>query len=154
MIYALTSLLAGASAWTVPQLASLTSSATSRCTDPRMCGILAVSGSKQSADALRLQTLTLQRLIRHRGPDGSGVHVMRNSDGTNSAIAHERLAIMVPLSGNQPLYSADRKLSLAVNGEIYNYKELRERVGDESKFRTNSDCEPIVHLYEQIGCKV
>jgi len=116
-----------------------------------MCGILAVSGSKKSLPALKLETLTLQRLIRHRGPDGSGIHVMENQDGTHSAIAHERLAIMDPLSGNQPLYSSDGKLSLAVNGEIYNYKELRERVGDESKFRTNSDCEPIVHLYEQLG---
>jgi len=122
-----------------------------RCVSPDMCGILAVSGSKKSSAALRLQTLTLQRLIRHRGPDGSGVHVMENKDGTHSAIAHERLAIMDPLSGNQPLYSEDGKLSLAVNGEIYNYKELRKQVGDESKFRTNSDCEPIVHLYEQVG---
>eukprot|EP00322_Chrysochromulina_rotalis_P031414 CAMPEP_0115846352 /NCGR_PEP_ID=MMETSP0287-20121206/9818_1 /TAXON_ID=412157 /ORGANISM="Chrysochromulina rotalis, Strain UIO044" /LENGTH=602 /DNA_ID=CAMNT_0003300143 /DNA_START=132 /DNA_END=1940 /DNA_ORIENTATION=+ len=119
-----------------------------------MCGILAVSGSKQNSDTLRLQALTLQRLIRHRGPDGSGVHVMANQDGTHSAIAHERLAIMDPLSGNQPLYSKDRTLSLAVNGEIYNYKELRARVNDESKFRTNSDCEPIVHLYEEVGEEV
>ena len=144
------SLVVGVAAWTVPHL-SPTVAPVARCTDPSMCGILAVSGSKQSADALRLQTLTLQRLIRHRGPDGSGVHVMQNSDGTHSSIAHERLAIMDPLSGNQPLYSKDRKLSLAVNGEIYNYKELRSRVGDESKFRTNSDCEPIVHLYEEVG---
>ena len=55
------------------------------------------------------------------------------------------------MSGNQPLYSQDGKLSLAVNGEIYNYLSLREEVGDESRFRTNSDCEPIVHLYEQLG---
>ena len=156
MIY---SLLTGlAAAWTVPQLATplvaTSSSAAVRCNDPQLCGILAVSGSKQSSEALRLQTLTLQRLIRHRGPDGSGVHVMDNEDGTHSAIAHERLAIMDPLSGNQPLYSKDRKLSLAVNGEIYNYKDLRARVNDESKFRTGSDCEPIVHLYEQVGDEV
>ena len=79
---------------------------------------------------------------------------MENEDGTHSAIAHERLAIMDPLSGNQPLFSQDRKLSLAVNGEIYNYKDLRARVGDESKFRTNSDCEPIVHLFEEVGDEV
>jgi len=119
-----------------------------------MCGILAISGAKKDKETLKLETLTLQRLIRHRGPDGSGIHVMENTDGTTSAIAHERLAIMDPLSGNQPLYSQDRKLSLAVNGEIYNYKELRAKVGDESRFRTNSDCEPIVHLYEQFGVDV
>ena len=69
---------------------------------------------------LKLQTLTLQRLVRHRGPDGSGIHCIDNGDGTSSSIAHERLAIMDPLSGNQPLFSKDGKLSLAVNGEIYN----------------------------------
>ena len=118
---------------------------------PEMCGILAVSGSKKSLEVLKLETLTLQRLVRHRGPDGSGIHVIDNRDGTSSSIAHERLAIMDPLSGNQPLFSQDNSLSLAVNGEIYNYKELRARVGDESRFRTNSDCEPIVHLYEEVG---
>ena len=125
-----------------------------RSNDPKLCGILAVSGSKKASSELRLETLTLQRHVRHRGPDGSGIHVMKNHDGSHSAIAHERLAIMDPLSGNQPLYSQDRKFSLAVNGEIYNYKELRKLVGDESKFRTGSDCEPIVHLYEQIGEEV
>jgi len=126
-----------------------------RACDPEMCGILAVSGARdRTVDSLKLQTLTLQRLVRHRGPDGSGIHVIDNGDGTTSAIAHERLAIMDPLSGNQPLFSQDRTLSLAVNGEIYNYKELREQVGDESRFRTGSDCEPIVHLYEQVGDEV
>jgi len=120
-----------------------------------MCGILAVFGSKKSKAALKLEALTLQRLIRHRGPDGSGIHVVDNDDGSVSAIAHERLGIVDPLSGNQPLYSQDRKLSLAVNGEIYNYKELRSMVHDaDAKFRTGSDCEPIVHLYEEMGCEV
>merc|ERR1719502_2209293 len=121
---------------------------------PEMCGILAVAGAVKSMDTLKLETLTLQRLVRHRGPDGSGIHCIDNGDGTTSAIAHERLAIMDPLSGNQPLFSQDKKLSLAVNGEIYNYKELRAQVGDESRFRTHSDCEPIVHLYEQVGDRV
>lgn len=94
------------------------------------------------------------QLIRHRGPDGSGINLIENEDGTCSAIAHERLAIMDPLAGNQPLYSNDRKLSLAINGEIYNHKELRAEVGDESRFRTHSDCEPVVHLYEQVGHEV
>jgi len=111
-----------------------------RAADPSMCGILATVNSKLSPEALRLQTLTLQRLIRHRGPDGSGINLIENADGTCSAIAHERLAIVDPLAGNQPLYSKDRKLSLAINGEIYNHKELRAEINDESKFRTNSDC--------------
>ena len=120
--------------------------------DVEMCGLLAIVGSKMSPDALRLQTLTLQRLVRHRGPDGSGIHVVEDpTAGTCSSVAHERLAIMDPLSGNQPLFSQDRKLSLAVNGEIYNYLELRAAVNDEARFRTNSDCEPIVHLYEQVA---
>ena len=97
---------------------------------------------------------TQQRLLRHRGPDGSGVQVMTNADGSCSSLAHERIAIMDPLSGNQPLFSKNRDLSIAVNGEIYNYKELRELVNDESRFRTNSDCEPIVHMYEKVGDKV
>ena len=126
----------------------------SRCVNPSMCGILATVNSKLNPESLRLQTLTLQRLIRHRGPDGSGINLVSNADGTSSAIAHERLAIMDPLAGNQPLYSKDRKLSLAINGEIYNYKELRAEVDDESKFRTQSDCEPVVHLFEQIGLEV
>ena len=76
-----------------------------RAADPSMCGILATVNSKLSPEALRLQTLTLQRLIRHRGPDGSGINLIENADGTCSAIAHERLAIVDPLAGNQPLYS-------------------------------------------------
>jgi asparagine synthase (glutamine-hydrolysing) len=125
-----------------------------RAADPSMCGILATVNSKLSPEALRLQTLTLQRLIRHRGPDGSGINLIENADGTCSAIAHERLSIVDPLSGNQPLYSKDRKLSLAINGEIDNHTELRAGINDESKFRTYSDCEPVVHLYEQIRHEV
>ena len=79
-----------------------------RAADPSMCGILATVNSKLSPEALRLQTLTLQRLIRHRGPDGSGINLIENADGTCSAIAHERLAIVDPLAGNQPLYSKVR----------------------------------------------
>ena len=134
--------LQAAGAWAPPPFHSsgpagaskLTRSAIGHVADIAMCGILAVSGAQKSKEAIKLETLTLQRLIRHRGPDGSGIHVMENSDGSVSAIAHERLAIMDPLSGNQPLYSKDSKLSMAVNGEIYNYKELRAEIGDESRF--------------------
>ena len=86
-------------------LPSRVAAPTTRAADPSMCGILATVNSKLSPEALRLQTLTLQRLIRHRGPDGSGINLIENTDGTCSAIAHERLAIVDPLAGNQPLYS-------------------------------------------------
>jgi len=131
-----------------------------RHADPLLCGLLAIVESKLSPEALRLQTLTLQRLIRHRGPDGSGIHIVENKQsGACSAIAHERLAIVDPLSGNQPLFSHDRKISLAVNGEIYNHKQLRAEMVKanpevDSWFRTESDCECIVHLYAQHGDKV
>ena len=94
-----------------------------------MCGFLAVVNSRLSPDALRLQTLTLQRLVRHRGPDGSGIHVVDSPDGQRcSSIAHERLAIVDPLSGNQPLFSHDRTRSLAVNGEIRVFKNPIDQV--------------------------
>jgi len=116
-----------------------------------MCGFLAIANSKLSPEALRLQTLTLQRLVRHRGPDGSGIHVIVGDDGSCSSVAHERLAIVDPLSGNQPLFSHDRSRSLSVNGEIYNHKELRSKLKDQTPFRTESDCEVIVHLYDEVG---
>jgi asparagine synthase (glutamine-hydrolysing) len=93
--------------------------------------------------------------VRHRGPDGSGIHVVDSPDGQRcSSIAHERLAIVDPLSGNQPLFSHDRTRSLAVNGEIYNHKELRAQMRDQTPFRTESDCEVIVHLYDEVGTDV
>jgi len=117
-----------------------------------MCGILAIVNSRKSADALRLQTLTLQRLVRHRGPDGSGVHVVESPNGMMcSSVAHERLAIVDPLSGNQPLFSHDRRRSLSVNGEIYNHQQLRAELKDKTPFRTKSDCEVIVHLFDEVG---
>ncbi|KAL1522160.1 hypothetical protein AB1Y20_021799 [Prymnesium parvum] len=123
-----------------------------RSTPPGMCGILSICNARMSPEALRLQTLTLQRLVRHRGPDGSGIHVIPSPDGTRfSSMAHERLAIVDPLSGNQPLFSHDRKRSLSVNGEIYNHLELRKQLKDKTPFRTNSDCEVIVHLYDEVG---
>mmetsp|Transcript_17744 Transcript_17744/g.46421 ORF Transcript_17744/g.46421 Transcript_17744/m.46421 type:complete len:554 (-) Transcript_17744:1246-2907(-) len=120
-----------------------------------MCGILAIVDSKSTPDDLRLQTLTLQRLVRHRGPDGSGIHVVEDTArGRASAIAHERLAIVDPLSGNQPLFSHDMHRSIAVNGEIYNHKELKAELKDQTPFRTASDCEVIIHGYDEWGVDV
>ena len=93
--------------------------------------------------------LDLQRLVRHRGPDASGIHVgaAGQSSGRTHAVAHERLAIVDPLSGAQPLYSHDGARVLAANGEIYNHKALRAQLADRTPFRTQSDCEVIVHAY-------
>ena len=126
-----------------------------RCAPASMCGLLAIAGSKMSPEALRLQTLTLQRLVRHRGPDGSGIHVIMDPDArTCSSLAHERLAIVDPLSGNQPLFSDNRKRSLAVNGEIYNHKQLRadlaKRIPESASwFRTESDCEVRIRFFSR-----
>ena len=112
-----------------------------------MCGfvgILDISDGK--AAALRKQLLQMSRKIRHRGPDWSGVF-----ECPKALISHERLAIIDPLSGKQPLYSPDGRYVLAVNGEIYNHKELREQLSGEYKFQTQSDCEVLLPLYIKYG---
>eukprot|EP00616_Rhizochromulina_sp_CCMP1243_P016168 CAMPEP_0118984690 /NCGR_PEP_ID=MMETSP1173-20130426/38306_1 /TAXON_ID=1034831 /ORGANISM="Rhizochromulina marina cf, Strain CCMP1243" /LENGTH=658 /DNA_ID=CAMNT_0006935367 /DNA_START=27 /DNA_END=2003 /DNA_ORIENTATION=- len=88
------------------------------------------------------------------GPDGSGIHVVDLPGNRAAALAHERLAIVDPLSGNQPLFSQDGKLSLTVNGEIYNHRALRSELKNPDVFKTESDCEVIVHLYREVGEKV
>jgi asparagine synthase (glutamine-hydrolysing) len=111
-----------------------------------MCGIVGVFDLKQSGEELRPQVLEMARRIRHRGPDWSGMYC------TDKVImAHERLAIVDPKSGRQPLFSSDRKLVLAVNGEIYNHQEIRASFGDSYQFLTQSDCEVILALYRQKG---
>lgn len=115
-----------------------------------MCGILAILGSAESAEDLRKKTITNVKKIRHRGPDWSGVKIV---DGCN-AIAHERLAIMDPESGEQPLVSTDGNITLAVNGEIYNYKEIAGNLKKPYEFQTGSDCECIIPLYQQKGEKL
>ncbi|MFY9309418.1 MAG: asparagine synthase B [Bacteroidia bacterium] len=111
-----------------------------------MCGIVGVFDLKTESKDLRAQVLEMSKKIRHRGPDWSGVYC------TDKAIlAHERLAIVDPQSGGQPLFSKDRKLVLAVNGEIYNHQELREQLKDEYEFQTKSDCEVILALYRKKG---
>ena len=88
-----------------------------------MCGIVAVFDIKGNSQELRTQVLEMAKKIRHRGPDWSGIYV-----GDNAILAHERLAIVDPASGGQPLISEDGNLILAVNGEIYNHKEIREEL--------------------------
>ena len=110
-----------------------------------MCGIIGVFELKQEAEQLREQVLEMSKKLRHRGPDWSGIHV---SD--NAILAHERLAIVDPQSGRQPLYTKDKSIVLAANGEIYNHRALRAEV-PEYEFQTNSDCEIILALYKKYG---
>ena len=111
-----------------------------------MCGIVCAFDLKSTSSELRPQILEMSKKIRHRGPDWSGVY----SD-KNSIIAHERLAIVDPTSGQQPLLSDDGSLILAVNGEIYNHEELRHDYVSDYKFKTKSDCEVIIPLFKEMG---
>ena len=117
-----------------------------------MCGFVGAfdlnSGSAPIAEGLkeelRAQVLEMSKKIRHRGPDWSGVYT-----GNNAILSHERLSIVDPLSGKQPLVSDDEKIILAANGEIYNHKEIRAKFEGTYKFRTGSDCEVIIPLYKK-----
>ena len=111
-----------------------------------MCGITAIFNIHSSAADLRQQALKMSKRIRHRGPDWSGIY-----QGKTSILAHERLSIVDPASGGQPLRSKDGKLILTVNGEIYNHRELRGQLKDEYEFQTGSDCEVILALYQDKG---
>ena len=111
-----------------------------------MCGIVCAFDLKQKSDELRPQVLEMSKKIRHRGPDWSGIY----SD-EKAILAHERLAIVDPASGKQPLFSEDKKLILAANGEIYNHRELRKQFKGSYNFQTESDCEIILALYQKKG---
>merc|ERR1712098_691661 len=100
-----------------------------------VCGIVCAFDLKEKSDDLRPQLLEMARCLRHRGPDWSGIY-----SNDNAILAHERLAIVDPISGGQPLLSKDGNLVLAANGEIYNHKKLREQCQD-YEFQTASDCE-------------
>jgi asparagine synthase (glutamine-hydrolysing) len=111
-----------------------------------MCGIVGVFELKKNAQELRQQVLDMSKKLRHRGPDWSGIYC-----GDKAIIAHERLSIVDPQSGKQPLFSKDKKLILGVNGEIYNHREIRERYKGKYEFLTQSDCEVILALYRDKG---
>ena len=111
-----------------------------------MCGILCAFELKRESRLLRPQILKMSKKLRHRGPDWSGIY-----DDSNAILSHERLAIVDPTSGKQPLISPSGKLILAANGEIYNHRELRLAYENEYKFKTQSDCEVILALYEKEG---
>ncbi|MFT4668801.1 MAG: asparagine synthase (glutamine-hydrolyzing) [Flavobacteriaceae bacterium] len=111
-----------------------------------MCGIVCAFGLKESSEILRPKVLSMAKCIRHRGPDWSGIF-----SNDKALMAHERLAIVDPLSGKQPLFSEDKKLVLAANGEIYNHTELRAQFEGRYNFQTKSDCEVILALYKEKG---
>ncbi|KAF5470420.1 hypothetical protein F2P56_010936 [Juglans regia] len=110
-----------------------------------MCGILAVLGCSDDSLAKRVRVLELSRRLKHRGPDWSGLH--QHGD---CFLSHQRLAIVDPASGDQPLFNEDKSIVVTVNGEIYNHEDLRKHLSNH-KFRTGSDCEVITHLYEEYG---
>ena len=109
-----------------------------------MCGIVAILNVKQQTQDLRQKALKMSQKIRHRGPDWSGIYC-----GSSAILAHERLSIVDPESGGQPLFSPDKQQVLAVNGEIYNHQEIRRRFAGQYDFQTRSDCEVILSLYRE-----
>ena len=111
-----------------------------------MCGIAAILGISEPTSQLRQQALLMSKKIRHRGPDWSGIYT-----GGSAILAHERLSIVDPESGRQPLFSPDGKQVLAVNGEIYNHQDLRRRFAGRYQFQTGSDCEVVLALYGSIA---
>ena len=98
-----------------------------------MCGIVGIFNIKRPTDELRQKALAMSRKIRHRGPDWSGIYC-----GKSAILCHERLSIVDPQSGKQPMYAPDGKQTLAVNGEIYNHREIRQRTADGYAYRSFS----------------
>ncbi|GGI77177.1 asparagine synthase B [Shewanella gelidii] len=111
-----------------------------------MCSIFSILDIQSDAKPLRQVALEMSKLMRHRGPDWSGIYA---SDRV--ILAHERLAIVDIDHGAQPLFSQDDNIVLAVNGEIYNHKELKAELGEKYQYKTNSDCEVILALYQEYG---
>jgi len=113
-----------------------------------MCGIVCAFNIKGDNEIVRSNVLKMAQKVRHRGPDWSGIYSSKSA-----ILAHERLAIVDPTSGKQPILSEDGLKAIAVNGEIYNHKILRETFTSDYNFRTESDCEVLLALYEKKGVK-
>lgn len=111
-----------------------------------MCGIVAIFNIQEQTPELRQKALRMSQKIRHRGPDWSGIYT-----GGTTILCHERLSIVDPESGRQPLFAPDKKQVLAVNGEIYNHQDIRKRFEGKYQFQTGSDCEVILALYREKG---
>ena len=113
-----------------------------------MCGIVSIFNIKEQTQELRQKALRMSQKIRHRGPDWSGICCKGSA-----ILAHERLSIVDPESGKQPLFSPDGCQVLAVNGEIYNHKDIRQHFAGSYEFQTGSDCEVILALYREMMAK-
>ncbi len=111
-----------------------------------MCGIVCAFDINSNSDEVRSNVLRMAKKVRHRGPDWSGIY-----SNEKAVLAHERLAIVDPTSGKQPIISDDGNKVIAVNGEIYNHIDLRERHTPDYNFKTESDCEVILALYQKKG---
>lgn len=111
-----------------------------------MCGFVGAFDLTQDLIGLRSQVLKMAKRIRHRGPDWSGIYC-----GEKAILVHERLSIVDIKSGGQPLYNKDKNLVLAVNGEIYNHQNIRNRFKGRYEFQSNSDCEVLLALYQEKG---
>lgn len=111
-----------------------------------MCGIVSIFNIQEQTLELRKKALEMSKKIRHRGPDWSGIYC-----GKSAILCHERLSIVDPQSGKQPLFSPDKKQVLAVNGEIYNHQQIRKDFEGKYQFQTGSDCEVILALYKEKG---
>ena len=111
-----------------------------------MCGIVSIFNIRQQVPEMRQKALRMSQKLRHRGPDWSGIYC-----SGSAILANERLSIVDPESGGQPLFSPDRKQVLTVNGEIYNHQEIRRRYAGRYSFQTGSDCEVILALYRDKG---
>ncbi len=111
-----------------------------------MCGIVGIFDIKEQSSELRNKALRMSQKIRHRGPDWSGIYC-----GGHAILCHERLSIVDPQSGKQPLYSPDGRQVLAVNGEIYNHQAIRQATAADYEYQTGSDCEVILALYRTHG---
>jgi len=110
-----------------------------------MCGIIGLFNI-QSEQTMRTEALKMAAKIRHRGPDWSGSY----SD-KYCVLMHERLSVVDVEHGAQPLYDTKTKRVLAVNGEIYNHKELERKLSNSHDFQTKSDCEVLLYLYDEFG---
>lgn len=111
-----------------------------------MCGIVSIFNIKDQTPELRQKALAMSKKIRHRGPDWSGIYC-----GKSAILCHERLSIVDPESGRQPLFAPDNKQVLAVNGEIYNHRTIRQAYAEKYDFQTGSDCEIVLALYRDKG---
>jgi len=112
-----------------------------------MCGICGIYDYRKKAAIVRTTLVSMAECLTHRGPDDEGYYIHNNI-----GLGHTRLAIIDLNTGHQPIHNEDKTISVILNGEIYNYKELRQSLTQKGHvFTTGSDTEVIVHAYESYG---